>query len=794
MTASKKPRFIAVKDRRTGKMRPVPIHDPSRRRGLVVTRMWGSEYTPGELSEMDQVNTTIQAIVSSTAYENEVVIKNWDASAGFAHAHPQNGVPYHQILLPSYPEWKVLDGLDKYRVYTAASWHEALHARVTAEESSLDQWRDAYNPDLYRNLWNIVEDERIENYGVEIDPGMISRRELLRSYLLSHQPKVEEILDPGGQIGQAFLQRFRCGRVVGVMRDPQRRRMVEDANDYAHKKLDEIAKLDPMDPKDRHTVAREMKALTHEIARMLRLDNGRLQPPSGASQSSWDAQSDPDDDPKGDPAQPRVNQQEQKRSQRAQEAQAKQEEAEREERDAQDPSKVLQKKYDEDRDFKKKLDEWNEAKGQGDSEKAGDLEKELTKELDKEMERKAQQSKDKADEARDEAEKQEADAEKRDAENKKKAKELGEEEGDWTEPQDWDEGNNQTLDPDDAYRDRGDNNPKKTKQIMDKDLKEKEEDAEADEGNNPSHGKGHGNGEDRTGRQVSAQDYREAREGDLNEKEEYKAVRDAPTRQDLHPDLSVFAPIPSQGYTGDLEDPAFQRKMKDKMRDWIRGKKTMHPDEGMRFDPTLHARTAGEKNFTEVLKKNVKGQKYMFVLDFSGSMSPREKEYKKVLANTFQVIDSIGGKLAIFGFGGIEVKKDEHTEGYFKVKTFEEQRWQRQHMKRLASVYAEYGSTPLDVCYSRAEKYMTRQKPDMVITITDGAPDNSRVVSQQLRDYKRRLRGTRFVGFGIGDEYMAQRLKDLGYDKSLSTEDLSKLPEKIVNLIAPPEFSAPDKK
>jgi len=114
--------------------------------------MYGADYTPGELSEMDQVNTTIQAIVSSTAYENEVVIKNWDASAGFAHAHPQNGIPYHQILLPAYPEWQVLDGLDKYRVYTAASWHEALHARVTPEESSLDSWREVYNPDLYRNM------------------------------------------------------------------------------------------------------------------------------------------------------------------------------------------------------------------------------------------------------------------------------------------------------------------------------------------------------------------------------------------------------------------------------------------------------------------------------------------------------------------------------------------------------------------------------------------------------------------------------------------------------------------
>jgi hypothetical protein len=68
------------------------------------------------------------------------------------------------------------------------------------------------------------------------------------------------------------------------------------------------------------------------------------------------------------------------------------------------------------------------------------------------------------------------------------------------------------------------------------------------------------------------------------------------------------------------------------------------------------------------------------------------------------------------------------------------------------------------------------------------------MVSQQLSSYKRRLRGTRFVGFGIGDEDMQKRLKALGYDKSLSTEDLSKLPEKIVNLIAPPEFSVPDRK
>jgi len=175
-------------------------------------------------------------------------------------------------------------------------------------------------------------------------------------------------------------------------------------------------------------------------------------------------------------------------------------------------------------------------------------------------------------------------------------------------------------------------------------------------------------------------------------------------------------------------------------------------------------------------------------------MRGQEKEYKKVLANTFQVIDSIGGKLAVFGFGGIEVKQDERTEGYFKLKTFEEQRWLRQHTKRLASVYADYGCTPLDICYSRAEKYMSRQKPDMVITITDAGPDDPAQVMRQLADYKRRLRGTKFVGFGIGDPEMEDNLKRLGYQKALSTNDLSKLPGQIVDLIAPPEFSTSLKK
>ena len=84
---------------------------------------------------------------------------------------------------------------------------------------------------------------------------------------------------------------------------------------------------------------------------------------------------------------------------------------------------------------------------------------------------------------------------------------------------------------------------------------------------------------------------------------------------------------------------------------------------------------------------------------------------------------------ALVGFGGekyepAEGGKAESTETFFRVKTFEEPKWTEAHSGKVAALGATYSSTPLGACYRGITDYLGRQKPDYVVSITDGEPND----------------------------------------------------------------------
>ena len=252
----------------------------------------------------------------------------------------------------------------------------------------------------------------------------------------------------------------------------------------------------------------------------------------------------------------------------------------------------------------------------------------------------------------------------------------------------------------------------------------------------------------------------------------------------------MFTPLSDLSPTGPYVDSKFKREMDKRLKAWRTGLSKKHGETGHMLDVDSLIRTKGQKKpkpFVKIQRRNVKGKKYLFVLDFSGSISNVQEEYKRAIINTMEALDTIGAKTAVFGFGGFNAAGS-RTVGGFKVKTFEERRWRPVHASKVAGVTAA-GNTPTGETYARLERYIKKNRPEYVITLTDGEANSTPAVADMNKQLKKH---TKMVAFGIaGDQLEAGRIKryfdDVDYRKSftVSKDEIHKLPGKLVNMIAP---------
>lgn len=75
----------------------------------------------------------------------------------------------------------------------------------------------------------------------------------------------------------------------------------------------------------------------------------------------------------------------------------------------------------------------------------------------------------------------------------------------------------------------------------------------------------------------------------------------------------------------------------------------------------------------------------------------------------------------------------------------------------------------------------------MVLTITDGDPDDEADTAKMVQRLKKK---SKMVAFGLGSSpaaanIMAGKLKQFGYDDVAAVSSLRKLPKKLVDLMAP---------
>ena len=249
----------------------------------------------------------------------------------------------------------------------------------------------------------------------------------------------------------------------------------------------------------------------------------------------------------------------------------------------------------------------------------------------------------------------------------------------------------------------------------------------------------------------------------------------------------MFQPLVGAGPASSYRDQGFISKMRAEMKEWRVGYVEKAGKHGARLKVKEYIRSRGKRPFVTRTRKSAKGRKILFVADFSGSVSSFQEHYKKAIVSALEVLDSVGVKTALFGFGG-EMGDSSFNNFFFKVKKFEDPKWTMNHTSKVAVLQAS-GGTPTSQAYRGLENYIKMHRPDLTVTLTDGEPNNPSSTAYMIKHLKRY---TRMVAFGIGPDRetaksMEDLLKDFGYNKvfAVSAGEMNKLPKKLVDLIAP---------
>jgi len=283
--------------------------------------------------------------------------------------------------------------------------------------------------------------------------------------------------------------------------------------------------------------------------------------------------------------------------------------------------------------------------------------------------------------------------------------------------------------------------------------------------------------------EITEEDVEEAAKGSDQVIKEYQDAQ----KDEIDAVTPTFGPVASAVPPLIYRDQPFITKMNTSLREWKVGRKEVAGETGSRLSIPQYVHHK-EEPFVTRIRKSAKGRKILVVADFSQSMEPQEDDYKKALISSMEVLDGIGAKTALYGFGG---EKGGASEFFFKVKRFEDPKWKPDHSAKTAALTATMGYTPTDRTYGALAGYIKKHRPDVTVTITDGSPNgNPNAVENTKQLVKELKRHTRMVAFGIGENaasarQMEEDLRGFGYNRVFSVDNLHQIPPKLVNLIAP---------
>jgi hypothetical protein len=273
-------------------------------------------------------------------------------------------------------------------------------------------------------------------------------------------------------------------------------------------------------------------------------------------------------------------------------------------------------------------------------------------------------------------------------------------------------------------------------------------------------------------------DVDQAEKGSASVQNEYSKIqKKLPMDPSIGPEI---IPVATQAPAEDFRDQNFITKMNTELRVWKTGYKTVVGASGARLSIPHYIRFK-EEPFATRLKQSVRGRKVLVIADFSSSISGQDAEYKRAIVSGLEVLDGIGSKTALFGFGRDPIQ----GVTFFSVKRFEEQKWTRTHANKLAAVEPG-GSTPTAEIYTELRNYIRKQRPYITITLTDGGPDDTEATVNAVRELKKH---TRMVAIGIAGSNpkykndMEQMLKTFKYHDSFAVGDIQEIPPRLVKTI-----------
>jgi hypothetical protein len=188
------------------------------------------------------------------------------------------------------------------------------------------------------------------------------------------------------------------------------------------------------------------------------------------------------------------------------------------------------------------------------------------------------------------------------------------------------------------------------------------------------------------------------------------------------------------------------------------------------------------KVFVDEERIKVGGYRVLILLDHSGSIEPFEDVYKTACVALAESLSVLKIPFAVYAFS-----ENPQTAGTITwlIKSFDEP-WTRLCAKRLAQIRAS-GGTPLDRVYRNLSSVVQRRSQGrlLFVTLTDGAPDS---IFQTKLEVKHLKEHCRMIAIAIGCTMegaveLAQKLRQLGYDRYVAVDNLRKLPERVLKLL-----------
>ena len=711
-----------------GKTRPITRPKGKERPFEKIIRR--SHLSKKEIASGAQVAELTRFLTGYLSGRPEVRVRFHGSNDLFA-ASDRGRVP--EVYLPSWSGYELpVDGFETWRVYRQGTWHESQHLKYTPKGVySLAPAIDGLSPKVTKTLVNIIEDRRIEDLGVEYHRGIGPERDYTQGYAYALRPKIDEIPIPESQVFEAFTQLMLIGRLNGKLPD-EYQVLVDEAVEIALKYIEQMNKH----PHKSKKIAEDMEKAVKEVVEKLKLKNLPKYDEDGEGEGEGEGEGQ-GDGPGGHPEMICEHCGENMLG-RA---------------DRSDLGQRMLRSVSTGKTHKGTMScphcggKNRIAVQEGEGGEGGDGSGGIPGPGGGESVAGGG------------------------------GNPLEDEDGNIDIPHiDWDETFRAPKNPELAQKAK-DEVEKKINEFFEKERKDAEENGriKREDGDNDPH-------------KTYVEDVEAAIKGTEDSRSEFDSIqRGGNEPSELK---GMFSPLSDLAPVGPYLDSKFKKDMNKRLKTWRTGLSRKHETSGHALDVGAYINTKGHKKpkpFVRYNRRNVKGKKYLFVLDFSGSTSRVQNDYKKAIINTMEALDTIGAKVAVFGFGTFETA-GMRTGGGFKVKTFEEGPWRGVHASKLAGV-SSGGGTPTGPTYARLEKYIKKNRPQYTITLTDGSADSPDAVEVMNKKLKRH---TKMVAFGIaGSEQYADTMKgyfdNVNYRKSFTVTDVKDIPKKLVDMIAPPE-------